>query len=539
MSAESVARWNAIPLARPAVSPDPQGENPLKRTRQDDNDDDESEDNVSLVSRSPSPTSALENMDLDKYDEYVKGLARETITVDTKINSSNKGFLMLASMGWVEGQPLGLTGDGRIDPVPFYVKNDLTGLGKTSQDVRMIETTVSQRRELDSERQTKETEEQRKAREDSVAKRAAVQSEISTTLRAFYCELCEKQFQNVAQYDEHTNSYAHHHKARFRDMQAAQRASRNTKEELDRRKEKERKREEKELRKIAKAAGVRMAKPPVALVAAPAEAAAARGAEAEAKPGGFKKPGWASIGAASTSSSVPVDSPEPAQTRSGWATVGSDIASIPPGSQQQPPSSSWAPVSAPPTAPSGRAPQPPSAAPVFRTGGWTSLDTGSTVQPPTRASMPPSTHAGPVPPPPSDRSRPSLPSAPAPPPAVPPPASSSPNPGGWSTVGAPSASMQPSRGDWHRTVGEHTPPPQAARGGWHASLGTADAPASQDRGGWQTPSAPQTPAGPPPPMSNVPPPQPEPSRAKNPAARQEAQRSGWQQFRAGAPGRRR
>lgn len=34
-----------------------------------------------------------------------------------------------------------------------------------TQDVRMIETTVSQRRELDSERQTKETAEQRKARE--------------------------------------------------------------------------------------------------------------------------------------------------------------------------------------------------------------------------------------------------------------------------------------------------------------------------------------------------------------------------------------
>lgn len=26
---------------------------------------------------------------------------------------------------------------GRVDPVSFYVKNDLTGLGKTNQDVRM------------------------------------------------------------------------------------------------------------------------------------------------------------------------------------------------------------------------------------------------------------------------------------------------------------------------------------------------------------------------------------------------------------------
>ena len=45
------------------------------------------------------------------------------------------------------------------------MKADSTGLGKAKQDVEMIETTVSQRRELDSERQQKETEGQRRARE--------------------------------------------------------------------------------------------------------------------------------------------------------------------------------------------------------------------------------------------------------------------------------------------------------------------------------------------------------------------------------------
>lgn len=45
------------------------------------------------------------------------------------------------------------------------MKADSTGLGKVRQDVEMIETTVSQRRELDSERQQRETEDQRRARE--------------------------------------------------------------------------------------------------------------------------------------------------------------------------------------------------------------------------------------------------------------------------------------------------------------------------------------------------------------------------------------
>ncbi|EMD41699.1 hypothetical protein CERSUDRAFT_79334 [Gelatoporia subvermispora B] len=275
-------------------------------------------------------------MSIDKYDEYVNGEEREVITVNTRIKASNKGFMMLANMGWSDGQPLGLAGDGRVDPVPFYVKNDLTGLGKANQDVRMIESTVSQRRGLEVERQTKETEEQRKAREDAVAKKAALQSEISSTLKAFYCELCEKQFQNVAQYDEHTNSYAHHHKARFRDMQLAQRANRNTQEELEKRKEKERKREEKELRKLAKAAGIKLAKPPVSLLAPTAAAedpsTTTSAGDSEARPAPVKKSGWATVSspatpatsaesAAAAAPAVPSSSTSGSK-RSGWATVG-------------------------------------------------------------------------------------------------------------------------------------------------------------------------------------------------------------------------
>lgn len=54
---------------------------------------------------------------------------------------------------------------GRVDPIPFHVKQDMTGLGKYGQDARMIETTVSQRRELTSERLLKESEDQRAERE--------------------------------------------------------------------------------------------------------------------------------------------------------------------------------------------------------------------------------------------------------------------------------------------------------------------------------------------------------------------------------------
>ncbi|KAF8845417.1 hypothetical protein BDN67DRAFT_865269, partial [Paxillus ammoniavirescens] len=308
MSAQAIARWNAIPMTRPKSSEEEQVSSYMhtKRSRsdQDDNDGNSEDDDVSLVSRTPSPPLS-DAMEIDKYDEYVRGAPREVITVETKIKSTNKGFAMLAKLGWSEGQPLGLSEDGRVDPIPFQVKNDLTGLGKNNQDFRMIETTVSQRRELDSERQRKETEDQRKSREDVAAKRAAVRSEITDTLRPFYCALCEKQFQNVAQYDEHTNSYAHHHKARLKDMQANARLV--NQDEVEKRKEKERKREEKELRKLAKAQGIKMAKPP-AIIAAPGSDT---GITSETKPSGFKKAGWASVSTA----------PEPPEIkRSGWAT---------------------------------------------------------------------------------------------------------------------------------------------------------------------------------------------------------------------------
>ncbi|KAG6902810.1 hypothetical protein C0995_011297 [Termitomyces sp. Mi166 len=341
------------------------------------------DDDVSIVSRTPSPIPMDVDGDTNKYDEYVRGVPHEVITVETKIKPTNKGFAMLEKLGWTEGQPLGISGDGevlyvdcpyidtkrslgRIDPIPFRIKSDLTGLGKISQDVRMIETTVSQRRGLDSERQQKETEIQRRAREESVARRSALEDELSSTLKAFYCTLCDKQFKTVAQYDEHTNSYAHHHKARFKDMQANVRLK--PKDEIDKRREKERKREEKELRKIAAANGIKMTKPTAALPIAPKDSLPTTGTAIEVEPLPPPRRGWATISGSATSQSG---------TRNGWTSISSSAAS----SLQSSPITTQPGVSSnsnsPPTIK-------PASNPTFRTGGWTSLASTSyeTVPPP-------------------------------------------------------------------------------------------------------------------------------------------------------------
>lgn len=62
---------------------------------------------MDVSSRSPSPAPPDNEMDVDDED-----FEEERITVETRLKSSNKGFAMLAKLGWNEGQPLGLSDDG-------------------------------------------------------------------------------------------------------------------------------------------------------------------------------------------------------------------------------------------------------------------------------------------------------------------------------------------------------------------------------------------------------------------------------------------
>jgi hypothetical protein len=64
----------------------------------------------------------VDDNDLSKYDDYARGYEKEVVTVDTKIPSTNKGFGMLMKLGWVEGQGLGVAGDGESLSVPFCDK---------------------------------------------------------------------------------------------------------------------------------------------------------------------------------------------------------------------------------------------------------------------------------------------------------------------------------------------------------------------------------------------------------------------------------
>ncbi|XVE92986.1 hypothetical protein REPUB_Repub01dG0150900 [Reevesia pubescens] len=47
----------------------------------------------------------------------------------TAIDSSNIGFQLLKKHGWKEGTGLGISEQGRLEPVEAYVKNNKRGLG--------------------------------------------------------------------------------------------------------------------------------------------------------------------------------------------------------------------------------------------------------------------------------------------------------------------------------------------------------------------------------------------------------------------------
>jgi hypothetical protein len=54
-------------------------------------------------------------MDVDSATGYFQPSRvppTQVVTVETRIKPENKGFALLAKMGWTEGQPLGLSGDG-------------------------------------------------------------------------------------------------------------------------------------------------------------------------------------------------------------------------------------------------------------------------------------------------------------------------------------------------------------------------------------------------------------------------------------------
>ncbi|KAG0212170.1 S-glutathionyl-(chloro)hydroquinone reductase [Mortierella sp. GBA30] len=202
-------------------------------------------------SLSGSDDDSLSNRDLG-VDGYDSGPEVEAADMQTHIPESNVGYRLLLKMGWKAGTGLGQNSSGRTAPIEIERKQDVLGLGKQAVDTWYAEASTAKRKTLEVERQAEETEEEKSKRELQVQQQMAVQAELEMVKSAFYCALCDKQYERISDYEVHLSSYDHNHKKRFKDMKDTSRASAaGTTNKI---KEKERRREEKELAKMQEAA---------------------------------------------------------------------------------------------------------------------------------------------------------------------------------------------------------------------------------------------------------------------------------------------
>ncbi|KAI8613739.1 hypothetical protein BC830DRAFT_1130853 [Chytriomyces sp. MP71] len=194
-----------------------------------------------------------QDTDLDADAERAK-----PASIHSHIGDDNAGFRMMLKLGWSKGKGLGSGGKGRVDPVPFVPKADHIGVGKDEELNRNHVDSTKTRRALESEVMLNETAEQRHARESRVESVERIKEEIKAVTRAFYCELCDKQYSKISEYEAHLSSYDHNHKKRFKEMQEmSKRGSlpgQSSSSKKRGREDKEREREERDLKRLQEAA---------------------------------------------------------------------------------------------------------------------------------------------------------------------------------------------------------------------------------------------------------------------------------------------
>mmetsp|Transcript_17716 Transcript_17716/g.24727 ORF Transcript_17716/g.24727 Transcript_17716/m.24727 type:complete len:220 (+) Transcript_17716:80-739(+) len=90
------------------------------------------------------------------------------------------------------------------------------GIGKDREYEEQAEAATANRRLLLVEK--KETAEEIMARKEQAMKDEEKREQVKEIQKVFLCQDCDKQYTNIQQYEEHCNSYDHHHRVRIREM---------------------------------------------------------------------------------------------------------------------------------------------------------------------------------------------------------------------------------------------------------------------------------------------------------------------------------
>jgi len=206
-----------------------------------------------------------------------------------KLDINNKGMQLLLKMGWIQGNGLGVGQKGRKEPIPTPAQTPLLGLGKATQDAYMLSNAMSKPKELESLVIARESEEAKAKREEKVKEFQTRVVEREDRLKTFHCQVCDKGYTTISQFEEHERSYAHHHAKRAAEAKQARKATGHS---SDAKLEKERRREAKELERMARASGMSLDARPSSVPG--------KSEPSKAEGGGLKKPaaGWTKLSSA-------------------------------------------------------------------------------------------------------------------------------------------------------------------------------------------------------------------------------------------------
>jgi hypothetical protein len=109
--------------------------------------------------------------------------------------------------------PIGLAilfPEGIVDPIRINPPVAKLGLGKQEEDDEYAKKAAQKRKELESEKEV--TQEVVKKREDKLTKEKQIKEELVEINKVFFCQLCNKQYSKIMEYETHLSSYDHNHK---------------------------------------------------------------------------------------------------------------------------------------------------------------------------------------------------------------------------------------------------------------------------------------------------------------------------------------
>ena len=160
----------------------------------------------------------------ETIDQSFDASSSTQASMDEHIPEYNRGYKLLAKMGWRRGEGCGRRAGGRVEPVRITEQYATLGLGKATEYFETATAATETRRAMMSEVIASEDADAKAAREAKELQKQGIAEAVCKQVESFYCEVCDKQYTKVTEYENHLSSYDHHHKKRFKEMQMEQRA---------------------------------------------------------------------------------------------------------------------------------------------------------------------------------------------------------------------------------------------------------------------------------------------------------------------------